>query len=66
MKKVIKSNVEPYGRSKHTARLLDMISDGIISSENVLQELLQYLPQSTVDEFALTYLDYDDYDDYEE
>ena len=66
MKRVIKSGVEPYGKSKSTVRLLEMISDGIISSENVLQELLQYLPQSTVDEFALTYLDYEDYDDYEE
>lgn len=64
MKRVIKSNVEPYGKSKSTVRLLEMISDGIISAENVLQELLQYLPQNIVDEFASDYLDVDGDDIY--
>ena len=64
MKRVIQSNVEPYGKS--TVKLLEMISDDIISAENVLKELLQYLPQNIVDEFASYYLDEDDEDEDEE
>lgn len=66
MKRVIQSSVEPYGKSKSTVKLLEMISDGIISAENVLNELLQYLPQNIVDEFASDYLDEDDEDEDEE
>lgn len=63
MKRVIRASIEPYGKSKATVRLLEMISDGVISAESCLNELLQYLPQDTVDEFARDYLDEDDEDD---
>lgn len=60
MKRVIKSNVESYGKSKYLVKLLEMISDGVISAEDVLKELLQYLPQDTIDEFARNYMNVDD------
>ena len=60
MKRVIKSNVESYGNSKYLVKLLEMISDGVISAEDVLKELLQYLPQDTIDEFARNYMNVDD------
>lgn len=63
MKIVINASIEPYGKSKATARLLEMISDHVISAERCLMELFQYLPQSTVDEFARDYLDPDEYED---
>ena len=63
MKKVIKSSIEPYGKSKATVRLLEMISDGVLSAEDVLNELLQYLPQHTIDEFAQGYFDDEDDED---
>ena len=40
-----------------------MIDDGVISAEEVLNELLKYLPQRTVDEFAHDYLDVDEDDE---
>lgn len=64
MKRVIRAGVEPHGKSKYTVRLLEMINDGVISAERCLKELLQYLPQSTVDEFARDYLSEDDEDMY--
>lgn len=60
MKRVILSNI----KSKSTLRLLEMIDDGVISAEEVLNELLKYLPQRTVDEFAHDYLDVDEDDIY--
>ena len=60
MKRVILANIE----SKSTLRLLEMIDDGVISAEKVLNELLKYLPQHTVDEFAHDYLDVDEDDIY--
>ena len=69
MKKKIKANTRPndrygfYGEYTATTRLLDMISDGVISAESCLMELIKYLPAATVDEFARDYLDLDD--DYE-
>lgn len=60
MKRAIKSSFEPHDNSNYTRRLLEMISDGIISAENVLNELLQYLPKSYVEEFASDYLDLDE------
>ena len=62
MKRVIKSSFEPYSNSKYTVRLREMLSDGTISAEDVLDALLQYLPQGTVDEFASDYLG-DDFDE---
>lgn len=65
MKRVIKSSLESYGKSKYIARLCEMINDGIISAEDVLDALLEHLPQGTVDEFARDYLG-DDFDEAEE
>ena len=64
MKRIIKSSIEPYGKSRSTVRLLEMINDGVISAESVLQDLLQYLPQNIVDEFARDYLGVDEDDIY--
>ena len=64
MKRVLRSSIDPHGKSKSTVRLLEMINDGVISAESCLKELLQYLPQSTVDEFAHDYLDVDEDDIY--
>lgn len=60
MKRVLRSSIDPHGKPKSTVRLLEMINDGVISAESCLKELLQYLPQSTVDEFARDYLSEDD------
>lgn len=60
MKRLISTSIEPHGKSKSTIRLLEMIRDDVISAESCLMELLEYLPQSTVDEFARDYLDLDD------
>ena len=60
MKRIISTSIEPYGKSKSTIRLLEMIRDDVISAESCLIDLLGYLPQSTVDEFARDYLDLDD------
>ena len=60
MKRIINTSIEPYGKSKSTMRLLEMIRDDVISAESCLIDLLEYLPQSTVDEFARDYLDLDD------
>ena len=72
MKKKIKANTRPndryglYGEYTATTRLLDMISDGVISAESCLMELIKYLPAATVDEFARDYFDlYDLDEDYE-
>lgn len=64
MKRVLRSSIDPHGKSKYTVRLLEMIDDGVVSAESCLKELLQYLPQSTVDEFARDYLSEDDEDMY--
>ena len=56
MKRVIKSSLESHDNSKYIARLREMINDGTIDAEDVLDELLQYLPPDTVDEFASDYL----------
>ena len=60
MKRMISTSTKPYGKSKSTIRLLEMIRDDVISAEDCLIDLLEYLPQSTVDEFARDYLDLDD------
>ena len=72
MKKKIKANTRPndryglYGESTATTRLLDMISDDVISAEGCLIELIKWLPKDTVDEFARDYLDlFDSDEDYE-
>lgn len=56
MKKVVECNYFSSSRFEHTNRLLDMIDDGVISAENVLQDLLQYLPADTVEDFAKDYV----------
>ena len=55
MKIRINANTERHGKSKDTVDLLNMISDGVINAEECLQELLQWLPQHVVDEFAHSY-----------
>lgn len=59
MKKVVKCNYS-LNRFEHTNRLLDMINDGVIDAESVLQELLQYLPPDTIEDFAKDYVALDE------
>lgn len=59
MKKVVKCNYSS-NRSEYTDKLLDMINHGVISAESVLQELLQWLPSDTIEEFAKDYVTSDE------
>lgn len=66
MKRIINANIRPSGNPNYTSRLLDMINDDIISAESCLVELIQFLPQSTVEEFASSYFDDEDDEDDED
>lgn len=59
MKKVVKCGYTP-NRYQYTHKLFDMINEGIVSSESVLQELLQYLPSDTIEDFAKDYVTLDE------
>ena len=59
MKKVIRCTHDS-NRYKYTDKLLEMLGQGVISSESVLQELLWYLPSDTVEEFASSYVGLDE------
>ena len=59
MKKVVKCNYSS-NRSEYNDKLLDMINHGVISAESVLQELLQWLPSDTIEEFAKDYVTSDE------
>ena len=59
MKKVVKCNYSS-NRFEYTNKLLDMINARGTSAERVLQELLQYLPADTIEEFAKDYVTLDE------
>ena len=48
-----------YSIREYTTKLLELIDEGTLSSSNVLEELLRYLPEADVAEFFKdTYCDY--------
>jgi hypothetical protein len=49
-----------YDVREYTNKLLELIDEGCLSSSNVLEELLRYLPEADVKEFFK-----DTYDDLE-
>lgn len=55
MTKVVKCDYSS-NRFEYTDKLMDMINAEVISAESVLQELLQYLPQDTIEDFAKDYV----------
>jgi len=40
-----------YNVREYTTKLLELIDEGYLSSSNVLEELLRYLPEADVAEF---------------
>ena len=48
-----------YNVREYTIKLLELIDEGSLSSSNVLEDLLRYLPEADVAEFFKdTYCDY--------
>jgi|13_taG_2_1085334.scaffolds.fasta_scaffold08740_8 hypothetical protein len=47
-----------YNVREYTTKLLELIDEGCLSSENVLEELLRYLPEGDVAEFFKDTYDY--------
>ena len=59
MKKVVKCDYSS-NRFEYTDKLFDMMNNGVVSAESVLQELLQYLPSDTIEDFAKDYVTLDE------
>lgn len=48
-----------YNVREYTIKLLELIDEGSLSSSNVLEDLLRYLPEADVEEFFMDmYSDY--------